>query len=200
MKCASKTEEGQKLSSQHKIDERLLEERKVMLFTQVDDASSKDIIRQMMYLESLDSKKPILFIINSPGGSIDSGFAIWDQIKLMKAPVYTLVMGLAASMGSILSLVAEKGHRYITKNARVMIHQPLISGYIQGQETDIAIQAKEIVKMREALVDIYVDKTGRSKKEIEMALDRDKWLSASEAKDFGLIDKIVNSLDDIAIV
>jgi ATP-dependent Clp protease protease subunit len=180
-----------------KIDEILTKKRIVFLSTQVDDSSAYDVIRKLWYLESIDEKKPILLVINSPGGSVDSGFAIWDQIHLIKPPVNTLVMGLAASMGSILSLAAKKGKRYATTYSRIMIHQPLIGGTIYGQATDLEIQAKEIIKTRELLVQIYVDKTGKDHKAIEKALDRDTWMSAEEAKKFGLIDEIVTSYSQI---
>ena len=180
-----------------KIDEVLTKKRIVFLSSQVDDSSAYQIIRKLWFLESLDSKKPILLVINSPGGSVDSGFAIWDQIQLIAPPVHTLIMGLAASMGSILSLAAAKGKRFATPQSRIMIHQPLIGGTIYGQATDLEIQAKEIIKTRELLVNIYVEKTGKDHKVIEKALDRDTWMSSKEAKDFGLLDQIVTSYSQI---
>lgn len=180
-----------------RIDLALLEKRRVFLSDGVDSDSAKEIIRKLWYLEHLDPGKPILFIINSPGGSVDSGFAIWDQIKLLTSPVATLVTGLAASMGSLLSLVAKKGRRLATANSRVMIHQPLIGGVIRGQATDLDIQAKEMLKTREMIVDIYSDATGKDKKIIEKAINRDNWMTASEAKEFGLVDQIVSSFQEI---
>ena len=180
-----------------KIDEMLTKKRVVFLSSQVDDSSAYQIIRKLWYLESQDAKKPILLVINSPGGSVDSGFAIWDQIQLIEPPVHTLVMGLAASMGSILSLAATKGKRFATPQSRIMIHQPLIGGTIYGQATDLEIQAKEIIKTRELLINIYVEQTGKEHKVIEKALDRDTWMSAKEAKEFGLIDHIVTSYSQI---
>ncbi|NGX44231.1 MAG: ATP-dependent Clp protease proteolytic subunit 1 [Candidatus Anoxychlamydiales bacterium] len=180
-----------------KIEESILNRRRIFLSDAVDQDSAKDIIRKLWYLETLDNKKPILFIINSPGGAVDSGFAIWDNIKLLTCPVYTLVTGLAASMGSLLSLVADKGKRFATANSRIMIHQPLISGVIRGQATDLDIQAKEMLKTREMIVSIYADATGKDPKDIEKAMDRDNWMSPIEAKDFGLIDKVIKSYKDI---
>jgi ATP-dependent Clp protease protease subunit len=180
-----------------KMEEFFTKKRIVFLHTQVDDSSAYDIIRKLWYLESLDAKKPILLVINSPGGSVDSGLAIWDQIKLVAPPVYTLVMGLAASMGSILSLSGEKKKRYATKHSRIMIHQPLIGGTIYGQATDLEIQAKEIIKTRDLLVEFYMDATGKTKAQIEKALDRDTWMTAEEAKAFGLIDEIITSYKEI---
>ena len=180
-----------------KIDQILLEKRRIFLSDAVDSDSAKDLIRKLWYLDHIAPGKPILFVINSPGGSVDSGFAIWDQIKMLSSPVITLVTGLAASMGSLLSLVADKGKRLATTNARIMIHQPLIGGVIKGQATDLEIQAKEMLKTRAAIVDIYADATGKDRALIEKAINRDNWMSASEAHAFGLIDKVVTSMEDV---
>ncbi len=136
-------------------------------------------------------------MINSPGGAVDSGFAIWDAVKMIRCPVITLVTGLAASMGSLLSLCASPGKRYSTPYARIMIHQPLISGVIQGQATDLEIQAKEMLKTRELIVKIYSDSSGKDMKTVEKAIDRDNWMTPEEAMEFGLLDKIVSSIDDL---
>ena len=182
---------------QDTIDEMLLQHRRIFFSSPVMDDSAKDVIRKLWYLELKDPGKPILFIINSPGGSVDSGFAIWDQIKMISSPVTTLVTGLAASMGSVLSLVAEKGRRFATPHSRIMIHQPAIHGVIQGQATDLEIQAKEIIKTRKTLVKLYMEQSGQDEKSIEKALDRDTWYSAKEALEFGLLDGIVNSFADL---
>jgi ATP-dependent Clp protease, protease subunit len=176
-----------------KMDELILKNRRIFLSAPVSDQSANDVIRKLWYLELTDPGKPIVFIINSPGGAVDSGFAIWDQIRLITSPITTLVTGLAASMGSVLSLVADKGKRYATPNSRIMIHQPSIHGVIRGQATDLEIHAKEILKTRDALIHLYVEATGQKPQVIEKALDRDTWMSAHEAKEFGLIDKIVSS-------
>jgi len=180
-----------------KLDLALLEKRRVFLSDGVDSDSAKDIIRKLWYLDHQAPGKPILFIINSPGGSVDSGFAIWDQIKMLSSPVYTLVTGLAASMGSLLSLVSGKGKRFATPNARIMIHQPLIGGVIRGQATDLEIQAKEMLKTRAQIVDVYVKATGKDAQAIDKAIDRDNWMTAEEALQFGLLDKIVVSMKDL---
>lgn len=182
---------------EEKIDELLLQTRRIFLSDAVDGDSTKDIIRKLWYLELTNPGKPILFVINSPGGSVDSGFAIWDQIKMITSPVTTLVTGMAASMGSILSLCAAPGRRFATPNARIMIHQPLISGVIRGQATDLDIQAKEILKTRRALVQMYVDATGKDYLVMDKAIDRDTWMSAHEALDFGLLDKVITSYKEI---
>lgn len=180
-----------------KIDHALLEKRRIFLSDGVDSDSAKDIIRKLWYLDQIAPGKPILFVINSPGGSVDAGFAIWDQIKMISSPVITMVTGLAASMGSLLSLVAPKGKRLATPNARIMIHQPLIGGVIRGQATDLDIQAREMLKTRAMIVDIYADATGKDAKSIEKAINRDNWMTAQEAMDFGLLDKIVFTMQDV---
>jgi ATP-dependent Clp protease protease subunit len=179
------------------IDHVILKSRRIFFGEAVDNDSAYAAIRKLWYLELTSPATPILFVINSPGGSVDAGFAIWDQVTLITSPVHTLVTGLAASMGSVLSLCAAKGKRFATPHARIMIHQPSIGGMVHGQATDLEIQAREILKTKEQLVELYVQKTGKTKKEIEKALDRDKWLSAQEAKDFGLIDDIVTSFNQV---
>lgn len=180
-----------------KIDEALLKVRRIFFCDAVDMESTKDAIRKLWYLDIIDPGKPILLVINSPGGSVDAGFAIWDQVKMISSPVATLVTGLAASMGSVLSLCASPNMRFATPNSRIMIHQPRIGGVIRGQATDLAIQAKEIIKTRTALVDLYVEATGKPRGDIEKAIDRDTWMSADEAKSFGLLDKVVTSFKEI---
>ena len=182
---------------EEKFSKRINEKRRIFLSDAVDSDSAREIIRKIWYLEFSDPGKPILFVINSPGGSVDSGFAIWDAFKMISSPVYTLVTGLAASMGSLLSLVAGKGKRFSTPNARIMIHQPLIGGVIRGQATDLDIQAKEMLKTRAMLVDIYAEATGKDAATIEKSLMRDNWMTAVEAKNFGLLDQVVASEKDL---
>lgn len=180
-----------------KIESALLDARRIFLSDGVDSDTASLIIRKLWYLELIDPGKPILFIINSPGGAVDSGFAIWDQVKMITSPVTTLVTGLAASMGSILSLCASPGRRFATPHARFMIHQPLLAGVIKGQATDLEIQAKEMLKTRNGLIQIYVEATGKDFSTIEKAIDRDTWLSPQEALEFGLLDGIVDSYDQL---
>lgn len=180
------------------IDRAMLEARHVLFSEAVTNDTARSAIRHLWYLEHKDPGKPILFIINSPGGSVDAGLAVWDQIKMISSPVVTLVTGLAASMGSILSLCAAPGKRFSTPHARIMIHQPSIHGVIQGQATDLEIQAREILKTRRLLVDFYVKATGKSVDVIDRALDRDTWMSASEAIEFGLLDGIIKSNAELA--
>ncbi len=192
-------EENEKKFSRvdEKIDEALLKARRIFFAEPVDYNSSKDIIRKLWFLELTAPGKPILLVINSPGGSVDAGFAVWDQVQMISSPVTTLVTGLAASMGSILSLCAAKGRRFATPKARIMIHQPAISGLVRGQATDLEIQAKEIIKTRESIVNVYMEATGKDFKTVDKAIDRDTWMTADEALDFGLLDKIVTSFQEI---
>jgi ATP-dependent Clp protease protease subunit len=180
-----------------KIEETILQARRIFLSDAVDSDTAAEIIRKLWYLELQKPGEPIYFIINSPGGSVDAGFAIWDQIKMITSPVITIVTGLAASMGSVLSLAASKGKRFATENARIMIHQPMIGGVIKGQATDLEIQAKEMLKTRNQLVQVYVKATGKSAEVVEKAIDRDTWLSPQEALEFGLLDGIVSSYKDL---
>lgn len=180
-----------------RIEHSLLEARRLFISDAVDSHTASDLIRKLWFLELANPGKPILLVINSPGGAVDSGFAIWDQVKMISSPVTTLVTGLAASMGSILSLCAAPGRRFATPHSRIMIHQPLLSGVIKGQATDLEIQAKEMLKTRNGLIDIYVTATGKDFATIEKAIDRDTWMTAKEALDFGLLDGLVNSFDEL---
>lgn len=198
MAKSDKTEIGDSyLHLKDKIEASMLEQRRLFLCNAIDNDTADDIIRKLWYLEIKSPGEPILLVINSPGGAIDSGFAIWDQVKMVSSPVSTLVTGLAASMGSILSLVAAPKRRFATPQSRIMVHQPRLSGVIQGQATDLEIQAKEMLKTRSTLINIYVEATGRSPAEIEKAIDRDTWMTVEEALAFGLLDKIVSSYSEI---
>lgn len=193
----SNNEQPPSLKVQDRIEQSLLDARRIFISDAVDNETAQDIIQKLWYLELNDPGKPILLVINSPGGSVDSGFAIWDQVKMISSPVITLVTGLAASMGSILSLCAAKGKRFATARSRIMIHQPLIGGVIKGQATDLDIQAKEMLKTRDTLVKIYVEATGKDYATIDRAIDRDTWMTAEEALEFGLLDKIVKSYKEV---
>lgn len=187
------------ISLNDNINATLLNARRIFIHDAIDNDSAHEVIRQLWYLELTNPGKPILVVINSPGGSVDSGFAIWDQVKMIKSPVTTLVTGLAASMGSILSLCAAPKRRFATANARIMIHQPMIGGVIKGQATDLEIQAREILKTRAALVDLYVEATGKTREVIDLAIDRDTWMSAEEALSFGLLDEVITSFEALSM-
>jgi ATP-dependent Clp protease protease subunit len=190
-------EERKEIPIDRKLERMLLKKRRIFLSSAISDKTAEELIRKFWYLEFTDPGKPILFVINSPGGSVDSGFAIWDQIHMISSPITTLVTGLAASMGSVLSLAAAPKRRFATPYSRIMIHQPLIAGVIQGQATDLEIHAKEIIKSRNTLVALYAKATGKDRLEIEKMLDRDTWMSAEEAKEFGLLDGIVESYKEL---
>jgi ATP-dependent Clp protease protease subunit len=179
------------------IERTLLQNRRLFFSQDVNQESATEAIRKLWYLESLAPGKGITLVINSPGGSIDAGFAVWDQIKMISSPVTTLVTGLAASMGSVLSLCASKGRRFCTPNARILIHQPSIQGGVHGQASDLEIHAREILRTRSRIIDLYVEATGKDRASIGLAIERDTWLSAPEAKEFGLIDRIVSSFQEL---
>jgi len=171
------------------IYSRLLKERIIFLTGGVDDYVSSLVCAQLLFLESENPRKDIAFYINSPGGIVSSGLAIYDTMRYIRPDVSTVCIGQAMSMGSLLLCSGTKGKRYSLPNARIMVHQP--SGGAQGQAADIEIQAKEILKLRERLNDIYVEHTGQALDVIEDALDRDRFMSPEEALEFGLIDEVV---------
>ena len=171
------------------IYSRLLKERIVFLVGPVNDSVASLVTAQLLFLESENPKKEINFYINSPGGLVTSGLGIYDTMQYIKSPVSTLCIGQASSMGSFLLAAGEKGKRFSLPHSRIMVHQP--SAGFQGQATDIQIHAKEILSLKERLNQIYSKHTGKSLKEISQALERDKFMTAQEAKDFGLIDSVV---------
>jgi ATP-dependent Clp protease protease subunit len=173
------------------IFSRLLKERIIFLTGQVFDGVASLICAQFLFLESENPNKDISFYINSPGGVVSSGLAIYDTMQYIRSPVNTVCIGQAASMGSLLLCAGEKGKRFALPNSRVMVHQP--SGGAQGQASDIEIQAKEILHLRKRLNQIYVEHTGQPLDAIEAKLERDSYMSAQEAKDFGIVDEVVKS-------
>lgn len=175
------------------IFSRMLKERVVFLVGEVNDHSANSIVAQMLFLEAENPTAPINFYINSPGGSVSAGLAIYDTMNFVGCPIHTLCMGQAASMGAFLLSAGAKGHRMALPNARVMIHQPL--GGAQGQASDIQIQAKEILYLKGLLNGIMAKNSGKSMEEMEAATDRDNFMSALEAMDYGLIDKVCLTRD-----
>ena len=171
------------------IYSRLLKERIIFLVGQINDSVASLVTAQLLFLESENPKKEISFYINSPGGLVTAGLGIYDTMQYIKSPVTTLCIGQASSMGSFLLAAGEKGHRLSLPNSRIMVHQP--SAGFQGQATDIEIHAKEIISLKKRLNEIYAKHTGRSPQEIKDELERDKFMTPNEAKDFGLIDKVV---------
>lgn len=171
------------------IYSRLLKDRIIFLSDEVNDVTASLIVAQMLFLEAEDPDKDIMFYINSPGGSITSGMAIFDTMQYIKCDVCTICIGMAASMGAFLLAAGEKGKRYALPNAEVMIHQPL--GGAQGQATDIQIQAERILKMKDKLNTILSERTGQDLETIKNDTERDYFMSAAEAKEYGLIDKVI---------
>ena len=171
------------------LEDRLFRERIIFLTEEVDDAIANAIVAYMLYLDSDDQTKPIYLYINSPGGSVTAGMAIYDTMQYIKSEVITICMGLAASMGSFLLMAGTKGRRMALPHSRIMLHQP--SGGTRGQATDIQIEAKEILRVRRQLNEIYAQRTGQPLEKIERDMDRDFFLSAHEAKEYGLIDQVI---------
>jgi ATP-dependent Clp protease protease subunit len=176
------------------IQKKFLEARKIFLWGAVTDETAKDVCEKLLYMESNEPGKGITFYINTPGGSITAGMAIYDTIKLLSSPVTIVVTGMAASMGSVLLCAASKGRRLIYPHARVLIHQPLIAGHFIGPATDINIQAKEMEGLRDELNQILASASGQPIEKISKDTDRDFYLNAKEAIEYGLADKIVESL------
>ncbi|MBO4335449.1 MAG: ATP-dependent Clp endopeptidase proteolytic subunit ClpP [Desulfovibrio sp.] len=177
------------------IYSRLLKDRIVLLGSQVDDHVASLICAQLLFLESQDPEKEISLYINSPGGSVTAGFAIYDTMRYITAPVSTVCMGMAASMGAFLLCAGEKGMRYALPNSQIMIHQPL--GGFQGQATDIEIHAREIIRLKERLNSIMAENCGKSFEEIASSTERDHFLTPEEAMDLGLIDRVLVSRKDL---
>lgn len=173
------------------IFSRLLKDRIIFLGTPVNDDVSNLIVAQMLFLQGEDSEKDISLYINSPGGSVTAGMAIYDTMQFLKCDVCTYCVGQAASMGALLLTAGAKGKRYALPHARILIHQPL--GGAQGQATDISIQAKEILRMRDQLNGILCKHTGKTMAEVERDTDRDYFMSADEARVYGLVDEVVNT-------
>ena len=171
------------------IYSRLLKERIIFVTGPIEDYVSSLICAQLLFLESENPKKEIAFYINSPGGVVTSGLAIYDTMQYIHPPVSTVCIGQAASMGSLLLAAGAEGQRYALPNARIMVHQP--SGGAQGQATDIEIQAREILSLRKRLNEIYVEHTGQKIDIIEQALERDRYMTPEDAKDFGIVDEVV---------
>ena len=179
------------------IYSRLLKDRIIFLGGQVDDDSANLIVAQLLFLSNEDSKADIHFYINSPGGSITAGLAIYDTMQFIRCDVATYCIGQAASMGSVLLAGGTAGKRYILDNSRVLLHQPLISGVLQGPATDLDIEAKEILRLRERLYQIIGSHSGQDTDKIEKDCDRNLWLEAQESVDYGLVDKILQKAPEI---
>ncbi len=175
------------------IYSRLLKERIVFLVGPVDDQSANLVVAQLLFLESENPDKDIFFYINSPGGSVSAGMSIYDTMNFIKPNVSTLCLGQAASMGAFLLSAGEKGKRFALPNSRIMIHQPLISGGLSGQASDIEIHAKELLKLKEKLNRLLAKHCDRDLADLERDTDRDNYMSAEEAKEYGLVDQVLEN-------
>lgn len=179
---------------QHDIFSRLLKDRIIFVGGPINDTASNLIVAQLLFLSNEDSDADIHLYINCPGGSVSAGLAIFDTMKFVRCDVATYCVGLAASMGAVLLAGGTKGKRYALENSRVLIHQPLISGVMQGPATQLDIEAQEIIRLRHRLYRILSEETGKDIDTIERDCDRDKWLDSEEAIDYGCIDKILKEM------
>ncbi len=181
------------------IYSRLLKDRVIFLGGPVDDDSANVIIAQLLFLSNEDPKSDIHFYINSPGGSISAGLAIYDTMQFVRPDVATYCVGMAASMGAWLLAAGAKGKRFILPNARVLLHQPLLGGVIQGPATDLGIQAQEMVRTRDRMFKIMSDHTGQTVEKVKADCERDKWLDADESKTYGVVDSVLKHVPDAMI-
>ena len=179
------------------IYSRLLKDRIIFLGGPIDDINANLIIAQLLFLSNEDSKTDVHFYINSPGGSITAGLAIYDTIQFLRCEVSTYCVGLAASMAAVLLTGGKKGKRFVLPNGRVLLHQPLISGVLQGPATDLEIEAKEILRLRSRLYELLSKQTGKNAEQIEKECDRNLWMDAEEAINYGLVDKILQKAPDV---
>lgn len=194
-----KKEEDEKPKGQwNPLTEKLFEKRIVMISGPVNEKLAYRVNTEILALGFEDKKKPIHLLINSPGGEVTSGFSIFDTAQFVGCPIYTVVIGLAASMGSLIALCAPKKNRVAFPNSKFLIHQPLISGGLMGSAADIDIHAKDIIKLKEKINRLYATETGNSYDDVVKATDRDKWLEPEEAKAFGLIDRIITKTSDLS--
>ncbi|MBR3760865.1 MAG: ATP-dependent Clp endopeptidase proteolytic subunit ClpP [Ruminococcus sp.] len=173
------------------IFSRLLNDRIIMLSDQVNDATASLVVAQLLYLESQDPEKDISLYINSPGGSITSGMAIYDTMQYIKCDVSTICIGMAASMGAFLLAAGAKGKRFALPNSEIMIHQPLISGGLSGQCTDIKIHSDHLVRIRQRMNEMLAANTGKSLEQVQIDTERDNYMTAQEAMEYGIIDKVI---------
>lgn len=180
------------------IYSRLLKDRIIFLGGEVDDASSNLIIAQMLFLSNDDSKSDIHFYINSPGGTITAGLAIYDTMRFLRCDVATYCVGQAASMGAVLFAAGQPQKRFMLSNSRVLLHQPMVAGVMTGVATDLEIEAKEILRLRTRLYNILAEHTGKDAEQIEKDCDRNLWLEADEAISYGLADRILQKAPEIA--
>ena len=191
----SKADEDTPAEHGDQLLQKLLETRTVVICQEINDELTRRVISQLLLLEAADAEQPIQVLINSPGGSADSGFAIFDLLRFIKPPVVTVAIGLVASAASIILLAPKKASRLTLPHARFLLHQPM--GGMRGQAADIAIEAEEILKMRRRLNEIFAEQTGQPLEKVEHDTDRNFWMSAKEAVSYGLVGKIIQSTEEV---
>jgi ATP-dependent Clp protease protease subunit len=190
-------EQTARVERPYDLPSRMLQERIIFVIGPVEDHMASSVCMQLLFLESQNPKKEIAMYINSPGGVVTSGMAIYDTMQFIRPPIATLCIGQAASMGSLLLAAGAKGMRYALPNARIMVHQP--SGGFQGQASDIERHAEDIIKMKRRLNEVYVKHTGQPYEKIEQTLDRDYFMTAEQAKGFGIIDRVLTRRDEVEL-
>ena len=190
---AEKDEDLLKSLQEKNLEQSLYKARKIFLWSDVNDESAKAVVTRLLSLDTEDPKEEIVLYINSPGGSVSDGMAIYDAMQAISAPVSTVCMGMAMSMGSVLLAAGEPGRRFAWPHARIMIHQPLIMGTITGTATALDIRAKETIRLRGELNELYAQHTGQDGDKIEADTDRDFFMSAEEAKEYGLLDDVITT-------
>ncbi len=189
------SKESENKFSSKQIDKKFLEQRKIFLWGVVDNDTAKDVVNRLLYLDALDPGKEIRFYISSPGGMVTSGMVMYDTMRMIQSPVSTICMGMAASMGSILLSGGEKGKRKIYPNGEVMIHQPSIGGMFKGVSADLEIQAEQIQKTKEQSAQILAENCGQSVEKVMKDFDRDYWMNAKTAIEYGIVDEIIEKID-----
>lgn len=180
------------------LQKKLFDQRIIILSDPVNSQTARKIIEKLLAMDAAESGKDILLYLNSPGGEVNSGFGIYDTMRFIQSPVKVIVTGLAASIATVILLGAQKQHRFAMPNARLLIHQPLIAGNIEGQASDIEIHAQEIIKTRQRIAQLYVEETGQNLDRVQKDIERDYWMTAQEAVEYGLVTKIIEKADQIA--
>ncbi|MBN2455439.1 MAG: ATP-dependent Clp protease proteolytic subunit [Sedimentisphaerales bacterium] len=190
-------EKSGRIERAYDIYSRLLKDRIVFIGGPIDDAKANLVIAQMLFLSNEDSKTGVHLYINSPGGSITAGLAIYDTMRFLRCEVSTYCVGLAASMAAVLLTAGKAGNRFVLPNSRVLLHQPLIAGVLEGMATDLEIEAREILRLRSRLYNILAENTGQSAEKIQKDCDRNLWLEAEEAINYGLVDRILQKAPEL---
>jgi ATP-dependent Clp protease protease subunit len=188
-----KTGRGERV---YDIYSRLLKDRIIFVGGAISDETANLVVAQLLFLSNEDAKSDIHMYVNSPGGSVSAGMGVYDTMQFIRAKVHTYCTGIAASMGSMLFMAGATGHRYMLPNGRVLLHQPLLGGVVQGVASDLSIQAKEMLRTRERLYKLMAEHTGQSMEKIQKDCERDLWLDAQEAVDYGIADEILESIPD----